>query len=122
MSVVSIIAQNIENCDEQVGILSGITYLPSKIADFIQNKVPSFKLVYSKTTQSKYYGNTCPKCGVLSGDFHLHSEPGGPFFPTTEEECRMLYLKPIPIDGPESVRAGIGFGTGEMILENAKRI
>ncbi len=122
MTVLSIIAENIENCDEQVGILSGITHLPSKIADFIQDKVPSFKLVYSKTTESKYYGNTCPRCGVLSGDFHLHSEPSAPFFPTTEEEAKMLYLKSVPIDGPITVKAGIGFGTGEMILENAKRI
>ncbi len=122
MSAVSIIAENIEDCDGQVGILSGIAYLPNEIADFIQNKVPSFKLIYSKTTSSKYYGNTCPKCGVLSGDFHLHSEPGAPFFPTTEEEARMLYLKPVPINEPVKVKAGIGFGIGEMILEHAKRI
>ena len=123
MSVVSIIAEvPIEGHEAEIGIFSDITDLPPEIAKFIQNKVPTFKRVYSKTTKSKYYGNTCPNCRVLSGDFHLHCEPGAPFFPTDEDEAKRLYLKEIPIRDKVSIDAGVGFGPGDLILKHAKRI
>lgn len=34
----------------------------------------------SKTVGSKYWGNICPHCDVLQGDFPLYEEPDGPFF------------------------------------------
>jgi len=123
MSVISIIANvPIEGHEAVIGILSDITELPTEMVKFIQDKVPTFKKVYSKTTNSKYYGNTCPNCGVLSGDFHLHCEPGAPFFPTEEDEAKSLFLREIPIKGEISIKAGIGVGTGELILKHAKRI
>jgi hypothetical protein len=122
MPVVAILAPNVEDTDNQVCILSDIVGLPEEVLEYIQVRVPSFKLRYSKTVGSKYFANTCPSCGSLSGDFYLHSEPGAPFFPTDEQEASLLYLTEIPIRGPVRVRAGYHMGTGELILSNAKQI
>ena len=103
-------------------MFTDITHLPPEMVKLIQDKVPTFKKVYSKTTNSKYYGNTCPNCRVLSGDFHLHCEPGASFFPADEDEARSLYLKEIPIEDEVSIDAGVGFGPGDLILKHAKRI
>lgn len=86
------------------------------------NRFPSFALRYSKTAGSRYYANTCPKCGVISGDFYLHSEPGAPFFPTTEEEAKQLTLEAIPLAESIRVRAGVGVGAGDLILEHARKL
>ena len=121
MPAVAIIAPNVPEAEGEVCTLSDIRSLPSNLRSFIQKRFPSFRLKYSKTTQSEYYANTCPKCGMLSGDFYLHSEPGGPFFPTSEEEATHLTVVEIPLDGPVEVEAGLGMGTGDLILEHAKK-
>ena len=118
MPAVAIIAPNVPGTEGSVCILSDILSLPGGVRAFIQKRFPTFKLTYSKTIRSKYYANTCPKCGVLSGDFFLHSEPGSPFFPESEEEAAHLTLVKIPMDGPIEVEAGLGMGVGEIILEH----
>ncbi len=122
MPVIAILAPTIEGTENEVCVLSDIAALPEDILSYVQKRVPTFQFKYSKTVQGKYYANTCPSCGMLSGDFFLHSEPGAPFFPTSEEEARLLYLAEIPIQGPARVRAGYHVGTGELILNHAKRI
>jgi hypothetical protein len=89
---------------------------------FIQSKVPTFKLKYSKMAGKKYFANTCPKCEVLYGDFFLHAEPGAPFFPSDEEQAKTLYMKEIPLSKSIEIRAGFNLGLGEIILSNAKKI
>ena len=59
---------------------------------------------------------------MISGDFYLHSEPGAPFFPTTEEEAKQLTLEAIPLAGPITIRAGVGVGAGGLILEHARKL
>ena len=82
------------------------------VLTFTRKRFPLFQLKYTKTLRSRYYVNTCPKCTVLSGYFHLHSEHGAPFFPTTKEEAKRLTLELVPLTGSIRVRAGIGIGTG----------
>lgn len=122
MPVVAIVAPNIEGEGEGVGVLTDISALPREILSFVQERVPTFKLKYSKMVERKYYGNVCPKCHTLSGDFLLHSEPEAPFFPMDEEQASRLYLTEIPVQEPVSIQASCHVGTGELILENAKRI
>jgi len=122
MPVVAILAPNVEDTDNQICILSDIVGLPEEILSYIQKRVPTFKLKYSKTIGSKYYANTCPRCGILSGDFFLHSEPGAPFFPTDESEASLLYQTEIPINNPVLVHAGLHMGAGELIQKHAKHI
>lgn len=124
MTVVCILAEkyDVKEDEKSFGILFDITKLPPEILRFTQRKVPTFKRVFSKTTESHYFGNTCPQCGVLSGDFFLHCEVGAPFFPTEEREAKTLYQTTIPLNGPVTVEAGMGFGSGELILKHARKI
>ena len=122
MSVITLLAPNVDDTENQVCLLSSIDHIPPEILSFIQSKVPTFKLKNSKTAGQKYYGNTCPKCGVLYGDFFLHGEPGAPFFPQSEEEAKFLYIKEIPLSKTIEISAGLHLGLGEIILSNAKRV
>jgi hypothetical protein len=121
MPAVGLIAPNVSYADGEVCILSDITDLPTPVLTFIQGRFPTFKRKFSKTTRSEYFANTCPKCGVISGDFYLHSEPGGPFFPTTQKEAQRLTIEEIPLSTSIQVRAGMGMGTGGLILKYGKR-
>jgi len=122
MPVITLLAPNVEETEDQVCLLSGIENLPKEVLSFIQSRVPTFKLKFSKTANSKYFANTCPKCGVLYGDFFLHDEPGAPFFPEDEEDAKSLYIKEIPISKPVEIKAGLSLGLGEIILSNARKV
>ena len=122
MPVIALLAPNVVDIEGEVCTLTGITELPEKVLTYIKGRVPSFKLKFSKTIKQKYYANTCPKCSMLSGDFHLHSEPGAPFFPTEDHEAASLYMTEVPIPGQIQVQASFARGCGELILNNAQRI
>lgn len=104
MPVIALLAPNVDDTEGQVCVLSDIDDIPQKILTFIQERVPTFKLKQSKMAGKKYFANTCPKCGVLYGDFFLHAEPGAPFFPTDEQEAKSLYMKEIPLAKPVTIR------------------
>lgn len=119
--VVCLIAPQVEGAEGEVCVLSEVRRLPEGVLIFIQRQFPSFRLKYSKTVQASYYANTCPKCGVLSGDFYLHAEPGAPFFPETEEDAKRFTVEEIPMSGSIEVEASPGMGVGALILAHAKR-
>jgi len=121
MPVIALLAPKVKDTEEQIYILSDVETIPQNILSFIQYRVPTFKLKHSMMAGKKYYANTCPNCRVLYGDFFLHAEPGAPFFPTDEEDAKLLYIKEIPIS-KTVLNAGLNLGLGQMILSNAKRI
>jgi hypothetical protein len=87
MPVVAFLAPSVEGADDQVCVLSDVVALPKDLLGYVQKRVSTYQLSYSKTVQGKYDANLCPKYRMLSGDFFLHSEPGAPFFPTCAEEA-----------------------------------
>ena len=122
MHVAAILCENVGAADEGPFILSNIAELPPELTTFIQKRYPTFRLTFSKTIGGTYYANNCPKCGVISGDFYLHSEPGAPFFPTEPDEAESLTIETIPLNHPCFARSGCGYGTGDLILQYAKRV
>jgi hypothetical protein len=62
-------------------LFSSVLTMSPPIRDWLGYHYPSFKIMYSYTIKSSYYGNTCTSCGRLQGDFFHHEEPGGAFFP-----------------------------------------
>ncbi len=117
-----VITPQFQEAEGEVCILLYIEALPETVLRFLRKRFPSFKFTHSRTTDSQYYANTCPKCGVISGDFYLYCEPDGPFFPMTEEVTKEITVEAIPLEECDSVRAG-GFGmAGDLILKHAKRL
>ena len=124
MSVIALIAPKTDDPEigDEVCILASITDMPKDLLERIQTRVSNFQMKYSKTVGQSYYANTCPKCKSLSGDFFLHSEPGGPFFPIDENEAKELYIVELPISEPAEIEGECHFGTGDLIVKNAQRI
>jgi hypothetical protein len=89
MPVFALLAPHVEDTENEICLLSDIVELPKDVLSHIQNKVPTFRLKFSKMGGQKYFGNTCPKCGVLSGDFFLHSEQA-PFFSRKRERSEIF--------------------------------
>jgi len=116
-----VIAPHFPEAAGTVCILSNIEELPEVILRFIRDRFPLFQFRYSKMAESRYFANTCPKCGVISGDWYLHDEPDGPFSPMTEEATKEITVETIPLAEPITVRASPGIGSGEMMLKHAKR-
>lgn len=122
MPVVTLVAPHVEELYGEVSILSNIQEAPSEVLSFMRKKVPTFQFRSSREAGGAYYANTCPKCHVIYGDFYLHSEPGAPFFPETEDEAKELYITEVPLSGAVQIEAAAGVGVGELILEHGKRI
>lgn len=75
---------------------------------------------HSRTAGEAYYANTC-ECGANFGDFYLFSEPGGAFFPNTDDAARAIGLEPMPFSGTLKFAASYSHGIGDYILQHAKR-
>lgn len=122
MPVIALLAPNIDEAEGEISILSEIRELPKDVYYFIKDRVPSFKMKFSKMAGHKYLGNTCPNCGLLSGEFFLHSEPGAPFFPEDEIDAKTLFIREIPLEGPINISASPSTGCGDLILKYATRL
>lgn len=68
--------------------------VPTMLQPYFTANCPSYREDYSKTAGGRYCMNHC-SCGAKLGDFYLHNEPGGAFFPTSERVAREIELKQI---------------------------
>lgn len=96
--------------DSYLYVFSGITYLPQEAQNEIRKVNPGYRHRYSKTAGGKYFMNHCP-CGAQLGDFYMHSEPGGAFFPMTKEAAASISLRCIS----EARRLKIAGSAGQMV-------
>ena len=101
--------------------LMDITVLPKELEKQIQSRVPSFEYRFSNTVGYKYYANVCESCDMISGDFFLHSEPGGPFFPYDEAEAKELYMIELALEGSVEIDCSYHIGSGKLILNHARK-
>ena len=101
-------------------ILSNIEQIPEAILSHILATRPAFEKRTPRTAGNAYCMNIC-SCGVHFGDFYLHSEPGGAFFPDTEEEASGIFVEELPFTGVFDFRCGYGVGLGAFIFEHGQR-
>lgn len=77
------------------GLRSTVSYvnsLPPRVQKQIRRFTENFKLAYSKKAGSRYFMNHCQHCGSKFGDFFMHNEPGGAFFPTSPGQASQMIL------------------------------
>ncbi|MGV8842699.1 MAG: DUF5710 domain-containing protein [Pseudomonas sp.] len=79
-------------CHGYRGTVSNVDSLSPQVAKQIRRFTDKFKHAYSKTAGSRYVMNHCEHCGAKLGDFFMHSEPGGAFFPTSPDEAQRMTL------------------------------
>ncbi|MBJ2239484.1 hypothetical protein ACLE2W_07355 [Pseudomonas shahriarae] len=74
-------------CHGYRGTVSNVVSLSPLVAKQIHHFTNKFKQAYSKAACSRYLMNHCENCGAKLGDFFLHSEPSGAFFPTSPQSA-----------------------------------
>lgn len=76
------------------GTALNVNNLSPAVLKRIYQFTKNFKLTYSKMADSHYFMNHCQYCNAKLGDFFMHSEPGGAFFPMTPEHaCQMILFR-----------------------------
>lgn len=90
-----------------------ITYLDKDVLQFLKQNVSFFKLGFSETTNEKYWANHCEKCNSLLADYYNHLEPGGPFYPVTEEECKKMLLIRLAFKFDIGINGKISYSSNE---------
>lgn len=73
-------------------LFNNLTLANGSLLRLLAKHCPSYCLDYSKTVDGHYFMNHCSFCGAKLGDFFMHSEPDGAFFPTREESAREIKL------------------------------
>lgn len=70
--------------------------------------LPFFRPAESRAAEMTYWANHCFECNALQGDFYLHSEPGGAFFPASAADFSQIQFSPLP--GDVLLEGDIGMG------------
>lgn len=99
------------------------TYINGEVTNMLNKLFPHYKIGYSKTVGGKYWANHCEHCGTLQGDFYLHSEPGGAFFPLDIEDYKRITLIKISTKFDVELKADAsGASNADEILDYASFI
>ncbi len=81
----------------------------SQLKKILTKNAPSYYIDYSRQANSSYYLNHC-QCGAKQGDFFMHAEPSGPFYPTSKNHAEIIKIgvvsmEAIKIDGEFSANS-----------------
>ncbi len=80
-------------------------YLGEELSKVIRNKFDYYRPFYSNTIKEEYWANHCIYCGKGQGDFYLHAEPGGAFFPEEIEDFKNIELIPLNLKSNTEIEA-----------------
>lgn len=126
-AVIAIATRHLEETDpdalhegDEPVVLESIEMMPAAILEYIRRVHPRYEKRASKMAGVAYYMNTCT-CGAHFGDFYMHSEPGGAFYPMSEDEARQILIEEMPFTGKYDFVCGYGIGNGAYIFEHARR-
>lgn len=73
--------------------LNFVTRLHRDITGAMGQVTQSYSLAATKTHPEPYYANHCEQCKAVFGDFFMHSEPGGAFFPMSAQDAKIIKLQ-----------------------------
>ncbi|HCH5334042.1 TPA: hypothetical protein N2934_004392 [Vibrio parahaemolyticus] len=97
-----------------------VSFLPERLRVYLDLHFKSYYLDYSATTDSFYYMNHCQHCKAPLGDFFMHSEPEGAFFPISAEMSADISITRLKESGFVKISASESYGVIEHILENGQ--
>jgi hypothetical protein len=96
--------------------------VPDALCQYIQKLHPQYRKHYSYTAKTTYYANICCSCGANFGDFFLHNEPGGAFYPMIEEHAAQMKIAKLPFEEVYDFRCCRSLGHWQFIAEHATKI
>jgi hypothetical protein len=71
--------------NSSIELLYNVTRMDKELRLRMEELFPYYRLVSSKKTGLTYFANTCPVCGMFTGDKHLHGV-NGVFGPSTKAD------------------------------------
>lgn len=86
--------------------------------DVLRQLAPTYHPSFSKTAKDTYWINHCEHCRANQGDWYLHDEPGGGFFPTNIESAMHIMLYPMHEVFEGNGEASQTIGGGADLLED----
>lgn len=110
-----------EPVEPDLYLFSGIEHLAPELLEAMRKVNRGYRRRFSKTVGASYYMNHCV-CGAQMGDFYMHSEPGGAFFPTTPQAARAIRLHRLKVQGRLTITGGPSMAHPNLVLEHAERI
>lgn len=89
---ITAIAWEVAECGS---FLSDLVEMNGSVRKVLTTHCPAYRGDHSHTADSSYLMNHCAGCGAKQGDFYLHHEPGGAFFPVTEDDAARIMLRSV---------------------------
>ena len=88
-----------------LGMVSNVYGLSPVVLAQLRHHTTRYRPAYSQQAGSTYYMNHCEHCGAKLGDFYMHSEPGGAFFPMSPADASKMILR--KVDAPFEARISL---------------
>jgi len=79
-------------CDGFRAGLSDVLTLSPSVIKQLRTYTTRYQPDYSQKAGMVYYMNHCEHCSAKLGDFYMHSEPGGAFFPMSPDAASAMTL------------------------------
>ncbi len=96
--------------------LSNLKHCGDDLKEIIGRHAPEYFKDSSKQAGGRYFMNHCKHCHAKLGDFFMHEEPGGSFFPTDRKDAQRVSLREIKgLEGAVLVSDGYGLTVPNMI-------
>ncbi len=111
-----------EETSEELIQFSYVTGLPDWLKILLKNEFSNYYFDWSHTAGDSYYMNHCEHCGARFGDFFLHSEPDGAFFPQSQEEASSIEVFKLRNTGHVGLSADVSCCVASFIIEFGKKL
>jgi hypothetical protein len=102
----------------RIDVVQNVQRISREAYFVLKAQYPLYAPDFSQTQQARVFMNHCGNCRAKLGDYFLHCEPGGSFWPLSGEEASDLVLRkfatPIQIAGQR------GNGFGKLLLSRAR--
>lgn len=95
------------------GTVSNVRDMSTQVTSQIRRFTQDFKLAYSRAAGTGYFMNHCQHCTAKLGDFFMHCEPGGAFFPTSPEQASKITL--FRVSERFDSNCGVSYATDDFI-------
>ena len=100
-------------CHGYRGTVGSVQSLSPLVSKQVRRFTENLKQAYSKAAGHRYIMNHCERCGAKLGDYFMHGEPGGAFFPTSPDQASRMIL--IKINERFDANCGIGSATEDFV-------
>jgi hypothetical protein len=123
-SVVALASELVEIDGERIQELvlaSNVRKLPPDLASILSKIYPRYRAAHSHTAGGRYYMNRCSACDAKLGDFFLHEELGGAFFPADARAAALVTLSRLPVSSPSEIAAAFSVSSPNLFHEHVRR-